>query len=439
MSQDAVPQEAAPPALPEPLDPDLAFRAVLEHSSDIVTIVEPDGRWRWSSAAARRILGYTDPADVGAADIFGIVHPEDVDPARATFAAIRKGSRGPDQPIVLRVRDRAGRWHYLEVRGQNLTGDPALRGIVLTSRDVTRRRDEERRVACLIEVLEGSAEIVVLTDAEARPSTRTARRATCSTSRWARRSTTSRTGSTPSRCNASNPRFSPGCARPSSWMGELTLVTHAGDELPVAITIQMHPSTQGAGPAFVSAIAHDIKELQRAQAQLAHQATHDPLTALPNRSLFQELGEQALARAERDGTTVAVLFLDLDRFKPVNDTMGHATGDALLVRLATRLRKTVRAGDLVSRFGGDEFVVLCEHPAGAKEMVELAERLIEILSRPVEIDGREAQVGASVGIAIGAGGRVTIDNLLRDADAALYRAKEVGRGRAMLFGQRLHS
>jgi len=132
---------------------------------------------------------------------------------------------------------------------------------------------------------------------------------------------------------------------------------------------------------------------------------------------------------------VAVLFLDLDRFKHVNDTRGHATGDALLVRLAISLRKTLRAGDLVSRFGGDEFVVLCEHPAGAKEMLELAERLIERLSEPVEIDGLQTQTGASVGIAIGAGGRVTVDSLLRDADAALYRAKEQGRGRAMLFGQ----
>jgi diguanylate cyclase (GGDEF)-like protein/PAS domain S-box-containing protein len=418
----------------EAIDLDRAFRALLEQSSDIVTILEPDGRWRWSSAAARRVLGYTDPHDVGAADAFGIIHPEDVDTARGAFAAIRQGTRGPEQPITLRVRDRGGRWHYLEMRGQNLTGDPALRAIVVTARDVTRRRDEERRVARLVEVLEGSAEIVVLTDAEARP---------IYANRKARHLFDLEMGESvdnlTDRLDTDSLQRIEGEVLPrlrdtGAWTGELVLVTNRGDELPVAITIQMHPGTQGAGPAFVSAIAHDIKELQRAQAQLAHQATHDSLTGLPNRSLFQELGEQALARAQREGTTVAVLFLDLDRFKPVNDTMGHATGDALLVRLAARLRKTVRAGDLVSRFGGDEFVVLCEHPAGAKEMVELAERLIETLSLPVEIDGRDAQVGASVGIAIGAGGRVTIDSLLRDADAALYRAKELGRGRAMLFG-----
>jgi diguanylate cyclase (GGDEF)-like protein/PAS domain S-box-containing protein len=300
---------------------------------------------------------------------------------------------------------------------------------------VTRQREEERRVARLIEVLEGSAEIVVLTDADSRPiyANRKARQLFDLATGEAIDDLTTRLDTvSQARLQA---EVLPGLRETGAWTGELTLLTHTGDELPVAITIQMHASAKGAGPAFVSAIAHDIKELQRAQALLEHQATHDPLTGLPNRSLFQELGEQALARAQRDGTTVAVLFLDLDRFKPVNDTMGHATGDALLVRLATRLRKTVRAGDLVSRFGGDEFVVLCEHPAGAKEMVELAERLIGTLSLPVDIDGRDVEVGASVGIAVGAGGRVTIDSLLRDADAALYRAKELGRGQAMLFGQ----
>ncbi len=417
------------------MDPDRAFRAVLEHSSDIVTILDADGRWRWSSGAAHRTLGYVDPAEVGATDIFGLVHPDDVATATDAFAAVRAGTRGPDQPMTLRVRDRGGAWHYLETRGENLLDDPALHAIVVTSRDVTRRRDEDHRMARLVEVLEGSAEIVVLTDADARPiyANRKARQLFDLAMGDAIDDLSTRLDT--ESATRIETEVLPRLQATGAWTGELTLLTSAGDELPVAITIQMHPSTLGPGPAFVSAIAHDIKELQRAQAQLEHQATHDPLTGLPNRSLFQELGEQALARAQRDGTTVAVLFLDLDRFKHVNDSRGHATGDALLVRLAIGLRKTLRAGDLVSRFGGDEFVVLCEHPAGAKEMLELAERLIERLSQPVEIDGLQTQTGASVGIAIGAGGRVTVDSLLRDADAALYRAKEQGRGRAMLFGQ----
>jgi diguanylate cyclase (GGDEF)-like protein len=215
----------------------------------------------------------------------------------------------------------------------------------------------------------------------------------------------------------------------------MTLKNRAGVEVPVAVTLQVH-TVQGGDAQIVSTIAHDISELKSTQAQLEHQATHDPLTGLPNRPLFQELGEQALARSDRYGTTVAVLFLDLDRFKPVNDSFGHAVGDELLVQIARRLRSAVRRGDVVARFGGDEFVVLCEHPAGRSEMTELARRLIDALSHPVEIAGVSASVGASVGIAIGGGGRVTIDTLIRDADAALYQAKEEGRGRAVLFGSR---
>src|SRR5262249_55797440 len=143
------------------------------------------------------------------------------------------------------------------------------------------------------------------------------------------------------------------------------------------------------------------------------------------------------ARSNRYGTTVAVLFLDLDRFKPVNDSLGHAAGDELLVQVAQRLRASLRRGDVVARFGGDEFVVLCEHPAGQREMRELANRLINALSEPVSVSGWTAAVGASVGIAIGGGGRITIDVLIRDADAALYQAKELGRGRAVLFGELL--
>ena len=225
----------------------------------------------------------------------------------------------------------------------------------------------------------------------------------------------------------------PRIAETGAWRGELTFVTLHGTPVPAAVTIQVHPGP-GTEPAFVSAIAHDISELKMAQLLLEHQAMHDALTGLPNRQLFQELGEQALARAERDGTFVGVLFLDLDHFKRINDTTGHAAGDSVLVQLAGRLRKSVRAGDLVARFGGDEFIVLCEHPARPGEMLQLADRLLAALDHPIEIAGLGWQVSASIGIALSTGGNATIGDLLRDADAALYEAKERGRGVAVLAG-----
>ena len=410
------------------------FRALHEHSSDIVTILEPDGSWRTTSPAGTRLLGWLPGHDPGSLGIFEFVHPDDVARAQAAFAAVQDGRRDPDEPLILRVKATDGLWHHLETRAQDLTHDPNVRGIVVTSRDVTERQVAEAKVRLLYEVLEVSTELVLLCDTEG----------TVLYANGMARSLLDLT-------DGDNPLadvdhlLAPASAAlldeimatvsgDGTWSGELTIQTTVGIEVPVAITIQMHRDEAGQDE-FISVIAHDISELKLTQARLEHQATHDPLTGLPNRALFQELGDQALARSNRYGTTVAVLFLDLDRFKPVNDSLGHHAGDALLVQVATRLRASVRRGDVVARFGGDEFVVLCEHPAGQNEMRELARRLIDALSEPVPVLGVDATVGASVGIAIGGGGRVTIDALIRDADAALYQAKERGRGRAVLFGE----
>jgi diguanylate cyclase (GGDEF)-like protein/PAS domain S-box-containing protein len=418
---------------PDPPGPAGFFRALHEHSTDIVTILEPDGAWRTTSPAGTRLLGWPPGHDPGPLGIFSFVHPDDLDQARAAFAEVRAGVRGADEPVHLRVQSFDGRWHLLETRAQDLTEDPHVHGIVVTSRDVTHRRHTEAKVRLLHEVLEVSTELVLLCDRDGNA---------LYANGMARGLLGIVEGDNPlvdidrlvvPESAALVPAITVAVDDDGAWNGELTLLTAGGIEVPVAITVQMHRDDSGPDE-FISVIAHDISELKHTQARLEHQATHDPLTGLPNRALFQELGEQALARSHRYGTTVAVLFLDLDRFKPVNDTFGHHAGDQLLVRVAAVLRASIRRGDVVARFGGDEFVVLCEHPAGQTEMRELAHRLIDALSEPVPFAGTEATVGASVGIAIGGGGRATIDALIRDADAALYQAKERGRGRAVLFG-----
>jgi diguanylate cyclase (GGDEF)-like protein len=166
---------------------------------------------------------------------------------------------------------------------------------------------------------------------------------------------------------------------------------------------------------------------QKLEAQLTHMAHHDGLTALPNRLLFREEMERELARARR-GEPVAVLCVDLDHFKRVNDTLGHAAGDALLQAAAERLRACVRETDIVARLGGDEFAivqVLADQPRAA---TVLAERLIADLSRPFDIEGHQVVVGASVGIALAPSDGTEADQLMKSADMALYRAKADGRG-----------
>jgi diguanylate cyclase (GGDEF)-like protein len=184
-------------------------------------------------------------------------------------------------------------------------------------------------------------------------------------------------------------------------------------------------------------IARSIRyaiERKRAEVALAHQALHDPLTRLPNRALFLDRLEQALARAQRSSIGIAVLFLDLDRFKVINDSLGHDAGDRLLVDVANRLQGVVRPGDTVARFGGDEFTILCDEVGGERDAVLIAERVASAVGAPFTLDDNEAFLTTSLGIALTTGHENSrAEALIRDADAAMYRAKERGKSRYELF------
>ncbi len=176
-------------------------------------------------------------------------------------------------------------------------------------------------------------------------------------------------------------------------------------------------------------------ERKRAEVELAHQALHDPLTGLPNRTLFLDRLELALARGQRRPSAVAVLFLDLDRFKVINDSLGHDTGDRLLIDVAARLQAVLRPGDTVARFGGDEFTILCDDIDGERDAIMIAERMGEAVAAPFVLDDTEAFLTASIGIAMATGLDARPEALIRDADAAMYRAKERGKSRYELFDE----
>jgi diguanylate cyclase (GGDEF)-like protein/PAS domain S-box-containing protein len=182
---------------------------------------------------------------------------------------------------------------------------------------------------------------------------------------------------------------------------------------------------------------HDITTPRGLEELLRHQATHDHLTGLWNRAAFHELVSTSCARSARHGSTMGVLFVDLDGFKQVNDPHGHAVGDQVLTMTAGRLLDAVRAGDLVARIGGDEFVVIAEQSDDAAATVRLGERLVEELAAPITIRSIATRIGASVGIAFAVDGEVDPDGLLRDADLATYRAKLRGRGRVEPFDEEL--
>ena len=179
----------------------------------------------------------------------------------------------------------------------------------------------------------------------------------------------------------------------------------------------------------------DITERKAAEQQLLWQAFHDPLTGLPNRALFLDRLTGALARSERRGSAVAVLFLDIDRFKVINESLGHDAGDGLLRSLARRLAGALRPDDTVARFGGDEFTVLCEGVDVDRDPMTIAERLSTALSAPFAVGDREVFLSTSIGIAVATGTTAFPETMLRDADAAMYRAKERGRNRFELFDE----
>lgn len=183
---------------------------------------------------------------------------------------------------------------------------------------------------------------------------------------------------------------------------------------------------------------HDItkanRDRQRVQGELAHQAAHDSLTGLPNRSEALMLISGALNRAQRSGGIVGLLFLDLDGFKTINDTLGHAAGDQVLRTVARRLEVGVRGGDVAARLGGDEFVVLLEPLDQMASAVEVAERLVAAVAAPIALsDNRQVAVGASIGVALSQDGITDPDHLLHEADVAVYQAKTAGRGRTEVY------
>jgi diguanylate cyclase (GGDEF)-like protein len=187
---------------------------------------------------------------------------------------------------------------------------------------------------------------------------------------------------------------------------------------------------------FLQAVANVLAaamERARAEEETVHRSLHDALTGLPNRALLLDRIGGAVNRARRRHLTPAVFFLDLDNFKLINDSLGHHAGDQLLTEVAPRLRDAVRPGDTVARFGGDEFVVLCDDVPSEGDVEAIAERILGAFERPFEVASRELFVTPSVGIAVAAGPDQQPAALIRDADAAMYRAKEQGRGRYELF------
>lgn len=223
----------------------------------------------------------------------------------------------------------------------------------------------------------------------------------------------------------------------SFWKRESINIRKNGTEFPVHLTSIPVKNAEGRYMGFVTA-CEDITERKAAENKIEQLAYYDPLTNLPNRRMFQDRLGQSLARSEREGLQTAVLFLDLDRFKEVNDAFGHEFGDKLLQAVAKRLEKWMRKADTVARLGGDEFVILLSDIEDHKNVAYTAGRILESFASPFDLEGRQIYSSTSIGIAFYPTDGENVDELLKNADAAMYHAKSKGRQTYCFFSEKLN-
>jgi diguanylate cyclase (GGDEF)-like protein len=237
----------------------------------------------------------------------------------------------------------------------------------------------------------------------------------------------------------------PPAGSPNRWEGEIGFRSPDGIARILEVVVQVVRDADGSVHHWAT-ITRDITEERQTQSELARQATHDALTGLPNRVLFVRKTTEALERSRTTHATVAVLFIDLDKLKHVNDTIGHAVGDQLIVSVSRRLAAATRPSDLVARISGDEFVVLCEGLLDEQVALDVAERIRTSITGPLVLQGVEIEAGASVGVAMSTPELLASESaadaaitLLRSADTAMYRAKQRGRGRSELYSEEMRT
>jgi diguanylate cyclase (GGDEF)-like protein/PAS domain S-box-containing protein len=412
------------------------FRALTEQSSDLVAITDKAGAVRYRSPSATRLLGY--PTDIPpTSNIFGMAHPEDRARVRDYLDACL-ATTDPLPPLEVRLRHRDGSWPHFETVATNLLDDPAVGGIVFTSRDITARRAAEAALreseAQLQDFLEHASDLIQSVDEYGRLVY--ANRAWRETLGYAEAALAGL-----SVFDIVAPEEREHCRATLAHLLDdgateaIETVFVARDGRRIAVEGRVNCRATPGGARLTRGIFRDVTARRALEARLSHQATHDALTGLPNRALFLDRLAGALARANRAHAAPCVLYLDLDGFKGVNDRLGHAAGDLLLAATARRLLDCVRAGDTVARLGGDEFAVLLEPFTGRAEAKAMARRIITALGVPVFVGTDEARVAASVGVAL-ATPDDSADTLLSAADAAMYRAKRSGAGRYMMADER---
>lgn len=415
--------------------------------SEMITIMEPWGAPRYESPAIDRVLGYRPMESFEGGPEGGkwteMIHPDDVE---KMSESVKESLAAPGEhpSVEYRIRDAAGSWRWFESRGVNLVDDPEIAGVVVSTYEITERKRTEHALAeserRLRAVAEGAPVILFAFD-------------TGGTMTFDTGSGLSGLGLAPGstlglsafEIYKDRPQILQDMRRALAGEEVVDVVELKGSSGSLFFDTRYSPLRDAAGEIEgVVGVATDVTERKRLEEELSYRATHDPLTDLPNRALFMDRLEHSLQRLERDARTIAVLMLDPDGFKGVNDSWGHDTGDVLLVSAARRLEALLRPSDTVCRLGGDEFAMLLENADDAVAS-RVAQRLVEEFTRPFEIPGVGPLVPATVSIGIALHSReasgtppagegeerqtsqARARSLLKDADRAMYEAKSLGK------------
>jgi diguanylate cyclase (GGDEF)-like protein/PAS domain S-box-containing protein len=408
------------------------FRLVLDELAEGVAVAAADGTIRTVSARVAALVGWR-PAQLVGRSVFEFVHPDDAVPARQAFdRAVYDGAKGP---ILVRLQCADGTYSMFELTAGSYVKEPAISGLILSVRDLTERirqeaalREAEERFRVAFEnapigmvLATGDAQLLKVNDAFSRmlglpTSVFEGRSLVDVVTRSERESTRKELEHLAAIGGDTRVRIQYRHGNGGVVLGETSLST----------------ILQPDGRRYLIGQVEDVTREHAITERLAYSASHDELTGLLNRSSFMERLASALIRRAA-GEVVGVVFLDVDRFKTINDSLGHAMGDRVIRSVASRLREAGGPSVTLARFGGDEFVAFTVVDAEADGVGELAGRLAHSLEDPLELESGPTYLTGSFGVAVATGSWVTAETLVRDADAAMYQAKSNGRNRIERF------
>ena len=407
--------------------------AVMNNSVSLMAVKDASGRYQFANPKFERSFGFNPGQIIGKTD-YQVFPPAVSELFRESELEAMRLRKDIEREETLRLggEDR----HFLVVRFPVFDDDGAITGVCFQATDITDRRHAEDQLRLAARVFDRAAEGVMVTDINQR--ILTVNDSFSTVTGYQRSEVVGKTPGILKSGKHSKEFYSELWEKVNSsgwWQGEIWNRKKDGELYLEWLSIN---SVKGQDGEIVNYVAmfSDITQVRESQHRVEFLATHDDLTGLPNRTLFNDRLKLALARASRSKERLTVLFLDLDNFKVINDTLGHDLGDKLLRQAAKRLLECVRTEDTVARLGGDEFVLLLED-SERHEAVLSAERIIKALSRSFELDGRECYVSASVGISMFPDDAQDPNGLMRNADAAMYRAKENGKNAFQFFTESL--